>query len=169
MFTALSNLDKILLNSYERVGNWFQLRTNQNCFGLARLCCIGYLSFSVLYEALKHHGGESNLLEMVFLISMNMFVYGSIDALSSKVERVLPSSNFRNAREESFKTLRKVMLLVLTFGIIIDLPSKGIIWFAHIAFLFLLSALYFLSCTPLPPAARREYELEKASRLSLQT
>lgn len=141
---------RILLRNFERLSHVIQRHTGRNCFFLANVCVLGWAIFIlrsvIVNQSLQRLGNAS-------LVAITLVIVTSV-ALNFRffiADRYRPNIGFRNVRIYTEWPCRLITLGLFAFCLLISIRGDGFNS-DDIALSFLVAAVYFRACTPLPPS-----------------
>ncbi len=153
-------MDRTLLNLAQKIQNFFQIVFDLNCFSISRFFYLTIIGLSALFGILSmENGNEEYLLMSVIMATIMSAAFFLFYCLTFRLEKnVCKNAETANVCEIEFRGLRLCSLLIiimmgLAVAHIISIAVGGCeVFLLNIIFIFFSIALYFASCTPLPPA-----------------
>ena len=161
----LEKIDEFLRNGVEAFSHKFQILTGKNCFFLARMMlviaiCISFVGIYCSYK------DETKFVGLVIactgygvIILFSSFLIYSFK-IKEKIYMELLKRGFRNP--EALDRTRIINFLSVLYLSIscpfacYNIPAHPVfLIFMPVAMIFVIISLYFISCTPLPPATSK--------------
>lgn len=157
----LQTIDWFVLGKFEKFAHWWQRLTGKDCFWLAKLCLILWLTGSAAEYLIKiwlFNAGAPRIGLLAIDALLAIFWYHKI--LSSQFD-TYQKIGFSNKNKLEFKVVRIFMAIATFFTMIAIifklLKNADAVYFSSyliyaVIAIMVFSMAYFTSCDPLPPA-----------------
>ena len=163
----LFSFDQWLLDKFEQFSHKSQLWIGKNCFWWARLTLILYFLFLIIPKPLYVEGETWKLLLRIRPFAVMVGLAGlfvmrkEIKEIEKKLSKLV--GGYINAQRLNWKL--RILIILITLVVSIIGPLETVWYLCAICFV---STMYFMACTPLPPAPSKLKEWLKNKLLAVK-